>query len=147
MLSKWWWRFHTENQSFWCKIICSIHGVDGGLNDTSVIKSKSGPWYRIVKLKDDRSMIGVDLPSIFKKNIGNGCSTRFWLDTWLGGSPLKDTFPRLYRLDSNPSCLVCNRCPTFQPLSTNPCFCNNSSRPCLYTPRRFDLQVGMAQAY
>ncbi|GJZ18300.1 hypothetical protein Tco_0554423, partial [Tanacetum coccineum] len=30
MLSKWWWRFHTENHAFWCKIIRSIHGVDGG---------------------------------------------------------------------------------------------------------------------
>ncbi|GJV11628.1 RNA-directed DNA polymerase, eukaryota [Tanacetum coccineum] len=116
MLSKWWWRFHTENHAFWCKIIRSIHGVDGGLNDTSLIKSKSGPWYRIAKLKDDLSKIGIDLPSIFKKKIGDGCSNRFWLDTWLGGSPLKDTFPRLFRLDSNPACLVCNRCPTFHPL-------------------------------
>ncbi|GJY78730.1 hypothetical protein Tco_0484531 [Tanacetum coccineum] len=106
MLSKWWWRFHTENHAFWCKIIRSIHGVDGGLNDTSLIKSKSGPWYRIAKLKDDLSKIGIDLPSIFKKKIGDGCSNRFWLDTWLGGSPLKDTFPRLFRLDSNPACLA-----------------------------------------
>ncbi|GJT71752.1 reverse transcriptase domain, reverse transcriptase zinc-binding domain protein [Tanacetum coccineum] len=117
MLSKWWWRFYTENHAFWCKIIRSIHGVDGGLNDTSLIKSKSGPWYRIAKLKDDLSKIGIDLPLIFKKKIGDGCSTQFWLDTWLGGSPLKDTVPRLFRLDSNPSCLVCNRCPTFQPLT------------------------------
>nr|GEU80731.1 hypothetical protein [Tanacetum cinerariifolium] len=116
MLSKWWWRFHTENHAFWCKIIRSIHGVDGGLNDTSLIKSKSGPWYRIAKLKDDLSKIGIDLPSVSKKKIGDGCSTRFWLDTWLGGSPLKDTFPRLFRLESNPACLVCNRCPTFHPL-------------------------------
>ncbi|PWA38377.1 reverse transcriptase domain, Reverse transcriptase zinc-binding domain protein [Artemisia annua] len=64
MLSKWWWGFHTENQDFWCKIIRSIHGLDGGLNDTSLIKSGPG--------------------------------TRFWIDTWLGGSPLKVTFPRLY---------------------------------------------------
>ncbi|GKB17359.1 hypothetical protein Tco_0851282 [Tanacetum coccineum] len=106
MLSKWWWRFHTENHAFWCMIIRSIHGVDGGLNDTSLIKSKSGPWYRIAKLKDDLSKIGIDLPSIFKKKIGDGCSTRFWLDTWLGGSPLKDTFPILVRLDSNASCLA-----------------------------------------
>nr|GEY21053.1 hypothetical protein [Tanacetum cinerariifolium] len=70
---------------------------DGGLNDTSLIKSKSGPWYRIAKLKDNLSKIGIDLPSIFKKKIGDGCSTRFWLDTWLRGSPLKDPFPRLFR--------------------------------------------------
>ncbi|GJR03016.1 reverse transcriptase domain-containing protein [Tanacetum coccineum] len=133
MLSKWWWRFHTENHAFWCKIIRSIHGVDGGLNDTSLIKSKSGPWYRIAKLKDDLSKIGIDLPSIFKKKIGDGCSTRFWLDTWLGGSPLKDTFPRLFRLDSNPSCLVCNRCPTFQPLTHVSSAATSQSAP-TFTP-------------
>ncbi|GJW67195.1 RNA-directed DNA polymerase, eukaryota, reverse transcriptase zinc-binding domain protein [Tanacetum coccineum] len=77
-LSKWWWRFHTENHAFWCKIIRSIHGVDGGINDTSLIKSKSGPWYRIAKLKDDLSKIGIDLPSIFKKKIGDGCLTFNW---------------------------------------------------------------------
>ncbi|GKA86928.1 hypothetical protein Tco_0808639 [Tanacetum coccineum] len=102
MLSKWWWRFHTENHAFWCKIIRSIHGVDGGLNDTSLIKSKSGPWYRIAKLKDDLSKIGIDLPSIFKEKIGDGCSTRFWLDTWLGGSPLKDTFNDYFGWILNP---------------------------------------------
>ncbi|GJT38333.1 hypothetical protein Tco_0938198 [Tanacetum coccineum] len=69
MLSKWWWRFHTENHAFWCKIIRSIHGVDGGLNDTSLIKYKSGPWYRITKLKDELRKIGIDLPSIFKKRL------------------------------------------------------------------------------
>ncbi|GJT62074.1 hypothetical protein Tco_1005607, partial [Tanacetum coccineum] len=137
MLSKWWWRFHTENHAFWCKIIRSIHGVDGGLNDTSLIKSKSGPWYRIAKLKDDLSKIGIDLPSIFKKKIGDGCSNRFWLDTWLGGSPLKDTFPRLFRLDSNPACLVCNRCPTFQPLT------HVSSAATSYSAPTFTPPIGL----
>ncbi|GJX14459.1 hypothetical protein Tco_0206217 [Tanacetum coccineum] len=137
MLSKWWWRFHTENHAFWCKIIRSIHGVDGGLNDTSLIKSKSGPWYRIAKLKDDLSKIGIDLPSIFKKKIGDSCSTRFWLDTWIRGSPLKDTFPRLFWLDSNPACLVCNRCPTFQPLT------HVSSAATSYSAPTFTPPIGL----
>ncbi|GJR77131.1 putative RNA-directed DNA polymerase, partial [Tanacetum coccineum] len=59
MLCKWWWR------------------------------SKSGPWFRIAKLKEDLCKVGIDLPIIFKKKIGNGCDTRFWHDNWLGGSPLK----------------------------------------------------------
>ncbi|PWA49837.1 hypothetical protein CTI12_AA434360 [Artemisia annua] len=50
--------------------------------------------------------------------IGNGCDTRFWSDNWLGGSPLKVDFPRLFRLDSNPHCLVCDRSPTFHPLAS-----------------------------
>ncbi|GKE42028.1 hypothetical protein Tco_1469312, partial [Tanacetum coccineum] len=147
MLSKWWWRFHTENHAFWCKIIRSIHGVDGGLNDTSLIKYKSGPWYRITKLKDELSNIGIDLPSIFKKKIGDGCSTHFWLDTWLGGSPLKDTFPRLFRLESNPACLVCNRCPTFHPLPHVSSAATSHSAPTPTPPRWSDLQLGLEQAH
>ncbi|GKC05736.1 hypothetical protein Tco_0997346 [Tanacetum coccineum] len=50
--------------------------------------------------------------------IGNGCDTWFWLDNWLGGSPLKVDFPCLFRLDSNTQCLVCNRSPTFHTLAS-----------------------------
>nr|GEV09260.1 hypothetical protein [Tanacetum cinerariifolium] len=58
---------------------------------------KSGPWFQIMRLKDDLSSYGVTLPSIFKRKVENGSSTRFWVDQWLGGPPLCSTFPRLYR--------------------------------------------------
>ncbi|GJZ45079.1 RNA-directed DNA polymerase, eukaryota, reverse transcriptase zinc-binding domain protein [Tanacetum coccineum] len=45
------------------------------------------------------------------KKIGNGCNTLFWLDTWIGNEPLKDSFPRLFKLKSNPLALVCDRAP------------------------------------
>ncbi|GJT87945.1 hypothetical protein Tco_1069662, partial [Tanacetum coccineum] len=91
--------------------------------------------------------IGIDLPSIFKKKIGDGCSTHFWLDTWLGGSPLKDTFPRLFRLESNPACLVCNRCPTFHPLPHVSSAATSHSAPTPTPPRWSDLQLGLEQAH
>ncbi|GJZ36806.1 hypothetical protein Tco_0582997 [Tanacetum coccineum] len=50
--------------------------LNGELNDTSLIKFKLGPCYRIAKLKDDLSKIGIDLPSIFKEKVGDGCSTQ-----------------------------------------------------------------------
>ncbi|KAK2400342.1 hypothetical protein QL285_050052 [Trifolium repens] len=31
-----------------------------------------------------------------RKKIGNGLSTRFWRDIWVGNRPLKDVFPRLF---------------------------------------------------
>ena len=108
----------NENSALWHKVIRSIHGIDGGLNDFSSIKSKTGPWFRIAKLKEDLCKVGIDLPMVFKKKIGNGCDTRFWSDNWLGGPPLKVDFPRLFRLDSNPHCLVCDRSPTFHPLAS-----------------------------
>ncbi|GJS41117.1 RNA-directed DNA polymerase, eukaryota, reverse transcriptase zinc-binding domain protein [Tanacetum coccineum] len=54
----------------------------------------------------------INLPSIFKIKLGNGQSTSFWHDPWIGGSPLEDLFPRLYRLDTNPNCNVFDRKPT-----------------------------------
>ncbi|GKE06993.1 putative RNA-directed DNA polymerase, eukaryota, reverse transcriptase zinc-binding domain protein [Tanacetum coccineum] len=41
--------------------------------------------------------------------VGNGESTRFWIDKWVGNSPLCSSFPRLLCLDSNPLCRVCER--------------------------------------
>ncbi|GJW08774.1 RNA-directed DNA polymerase, eukaryota, reverse transcriptase zinc-binding domain protein [Tanacetum coccineum] len=67
-------------------------------------RSKAGPWFRITKLKNDLSELGIDLPLMFKKKLGNGEDTRFWLDIWVGNSILKDTYPRLFRLESIQDC-------------------------------------------
>ncbi|GKB45506.1 hypothetical protein Tco_0896259 [Tanacetum coccineum] len=53
LLAKWWRRFLIEDNALWCKVIRSIHGPQGGLHDASLIRSKSGPWYQIAKLKED----------------------------------------------------------------------------------------------
>ena len=103
--------------SIWCKVIRSIHDPHGGLLNASSIRCKSGPWYHIAKLKDDLQDYGIDLPSLFKKKIGNGESTSFWLDKWLGGPPLFDIFSRLFRLEVIKDCRVCDRCPSIIPLN------------------------------
>ncbi|GJX97779.1 RNA-directed DNA polymerase, eukaryota, reverse transcriptase zinc-binding domain protein [Tanacetum coccineum] len=85
LLAKWWWRFRTEEHALWCKVIRSIHGVSGGLIEDSNTSTSSGLWSRIMKLKTDLNLIGIDLPMLFKKKVGNGQNTRFWHDNWLGG--------------------------------------------------------------
>ncbi|GKB73644.1 nucleotide-binding alpha-beta plait domain-containing protein [Tanacetum coccineum] len=64
-----------------------------------------------MKLKDVFLNLGINLPSLFQNKIGNGQNTRFRQDNWLGGPPLCISFPRLYRLDSNPDCYVWERAP------------------------------------
>ncbi|GJX99476.1 putative RNA-directed DNA polymerase, eukaryota, reverse transcriptase zinc-binding domain protein, partial [Tanacetum coccineum] len=118
MLCKWWWRFHTEDHALWRQVIQSIHGIDGGLNDISSVKSKTGPWFRIAKLKDDLLKVNVSLPSTFKKKVGDGSRTKFWHDEWLGGLNLKETFPKLFRLETHQSCLLRDRTPSYRPLSS-----------------------------
>ncbi|GJY12743.1 hypothetical protein Tco_0382052, partial [Tanacetum coccineum] len=95
-----------------CKVIRSIHWPSGGLFDNTTVKYKSGPWYYIKKLKEDLQRNGINLPLMFKRKVGNGQGTSFWNDIWLGGPTLSSSFPRLYRLDANPSCLVSERIPT-----------------------------------
>ena len=43
------------------------------------------------------------------KHVGNGLSTRFWLESWIGTSPLKDQFPRIFVLDPFPGALIVDR--------------------------------------
>nr|GEV27041.1 cytochrome P450 [Tanacetum cinerariifolium] len=98
--------------SIWSKSIRSLHGPPGGLHDSSSIRSKSGPWCQIARLKEYLIPNGINLSDLFSKNIGNDESTKFWLDKWLGGSPLSESYPRLFRLDLNQHFLVCDRAPT-----------------------------------
>ncbi|GJZ80125.1 putative RNA-directed DNA polymerase, eukaryota, reverse transcriptase zinc-binding domain protein [Tanacetum coccineum] len=66
LLSKWWWMLYNESDSLWGRVIRSIHGPQGGLLDTSIIKSNSGPWHNIALLRDDLTIGGhSDLPSSF----------------------------------------------------------------------------------
>nr|GEV32733.1 RNA-directed DNA polymerase, eukaryota, reverse transcriptase zinc-binding domain protein [Tanacetum cinerariifolium] len=51
-------------------------------------------------------------PLLDQSQIGNGESTKFWLDKWLGGSSLSESYPRLFRIDLNQHCLVRDRAPT-----------------------------------
>ncbi|GKF62849.1 hypothetical protein Tco_0182903 [Tanacetum coccineum] len=101
-----------EDNSIWSKSIRSLHGPLGGLYDSSSIRSKSNPWYQIARLKEDLIPNGINLSELFSKKIRNGESTKFWLDKWLGGSPLSESYPRLFRLDLNQHCLVRDRAPT-----------------------------------
>ena len=38
--------------------------------------------------------------------VGKGDRIRFWEDSWVGNSPLKESFPRLYRLSNNHNMLI-----------------------------------------
>ncbi|GKC53888.1 hypothetical protein Tco_1076633 [Tanacetum coccineum] len=118
MLCKWWWRFHTKDHALWRQVIQSIYCMDGGLNDISSVKSKAGPWFRIAKLKDDLLKFNVSLPSTFKKKVSDSSRTKFWHDEWLGGLNLKETLPKLFRLETHQSCLVKDRTPSYRPLSS-----------------------------
>ncbi|XP_071714281.1 uncharacterized protein [Rutidosis leptorrhynchoides] len=53
--------------------------------------------------------LGINFTKAFKKEIGNGKDTRFWLDSWLIDTPLCERFSRLFRLDPVPNTSVQDR--------------------------------------
>ncbi|GJT01134.1 RNA-directed DNA polymerase, eukaryota, reverse transcriptase zinc-binding domain protein [Tanacetum coccineum] len=100
LLFKWVWRFIVNGSSLWSRFIRAIHGIQGGL-DNPLPFSKRTPWTDIVSEVRKLSNKGIDLLSHIKKNVANGETTSFWEETWLGDSPLKHAYPRLYSLELN----------------------------------------------
>ncbi|GJZ85907.1 RNA-directed DNA polymerase, eukaryota [Tanacetum coccineum] len=90
LLTKWWWRFRNEGTSLWCNVIHSIHGPTGGVSNSNSHKKASGTWSRIINLKHELTKVGINLPKVFKKKIGDGRSTSFWHDHWLGDTNLQE---------------------------------------------------------
>ncbi|GJX21375.1 pentatricopeptide repeat-containing protein [Tanacetum coccineum] len=48
--------------------------------------------------------------TVFVKHVGDGSSTRFWHDVWLGNSALMDAFPWIFLLETNSLCSISERC-------------------------------------
>ncbi|KAJ9700573.1 hypothetical protein PVL29_006060 [Vitis rotundifolia] len=92
LLGKWLWRFSLERESFWRKVIVGKFGEEEGGWTTREVRESYGMclWKNIRKGWEEfflRTSI----------RIGNGSRTRFWWDTWVGDSKLKDLYPLLFR--------------------------------------------------
>ncbi|GJT79241.1 reverse transcriptase domain-containing protein [Tanacetum coccineum] len=74
--------------------------LDGSMIDTHSAQ-KASIWSSILKEVQLLKTNGFDFLSYCSKRIGDGISTRFWLDIWKGDKPLWDAFPRLFALESN----------------------------------------------
>ncbi|XP_071719503.1 uncharacterized protein [Rutidosis leptorrhynchoides] len=101
LLGKWWWRFKTETNTLWVKVIRSIYGDCGGLmldNDNNHYSSL-GAWHNIVLAGKAIEESQVPFINSFTKKIGNGGLTSFWHDHWIDEDKLCIVFPGLYRLD------------------------------------------------
>ncbi|XP_071687015.1 uncharacterized mitochondrial protein AtMg00310-like [Rutidosis leptorrhynchoides] len=102
LLGKWRWRFHTEPQSLWAKVIMSLYGPNGGFDVESSHRlfSSYTTWKEIVFVGKYLDNMGIPFSSSFVKIVGNGSSVSFWEDKWIGDGKLKDTFNRLYQLEA-----------------------------------------------
>nr|GFA30597.1 RNA-directed DNA polymerase, eukaryota, reverse transcriptase zinc-binding domain protein [Tanacetum cinerariifolium] len=79
LLQKWSWRFTTNPNLLWVKLIKAIHGFEADFDD------------------------------VLKCHPGNDNKIRFWKDHWIGDEPLCSKYYRLYSLDVNENCLLSER--------------------------------------
>jgi hypothetical protein len=93
LLGKWLWRYATEREALWYKVIKEKYEEqDGGWCSKEVSGTFGvGLWKHIRR--------GWDM---FAQNVrfevGLGSKILFWHDTWCGNQPLKHAYPSLYRI-------------------------------------------------
>ncbi|KAL8265324.1 hypothetical protein R6Q59_023454 [Mikania micrantha] len=109
LLAKWWWRYKTEPEKLWRRVIDAIHvsiRVPEFMPCKNII---SGTWKNITKVDSRLSDCNIPLRRLIKGVVGDGCSISFWLDTWVGEHPLAEAYPILFDMEAVKSCSVADR--------------------------------------
>nr|GEX17677.1 RNA-directed DNA polymerase, eukaryota, reverse transcriptase zinc-binding domain protein [Tanacetum cinerariifolium] len=105
LLLKWFWRFLSKDGSLWYQSIQAIHGDSVDSHDLKY----SSCWNSIMREVNNLSSKGFDFKSHCKIRVGNGLSTRFWLDYWATDQPLCIRFPRIFALENNKVVSIASR--------------------------------------
>ncbi|KAF5818829.1 putative reverse transcriptase zinc-binding domain-containing protein [Helianthus annuus] len=109
LLSKWCWRFKTEEICLWRRVINAIHCGARNWDFLPARKNLGGPWCKVVKWIARTTVDDVPLRSFFRGIPGKGDRIAFWLDPWISSDPLKNVFPRLFQLEVNRRVKICDR--------------------------------------
>jgi len=90
LLSKWLFKLLNE-EGVWQELLHNKYLHSKTLAQVEAQPTDSPFWKGLMRVKEDFFIRGS-----FK--IGNGETTRFWEDTWLGDSPLMNQYPLLYNI-------------------------------------------------
>ncbi|XP_022001887.1 uncharacterized protein LOC110899287 [Helianthus annuus] len=93
----------------WRKVINAIHGSKRRWESGPCNSKVSGVWSKIVGCGNRLKVNGSSFSSLITGKVGNGLTIKFWLDVWLNSTPLKVSFPALFRLERNKWCAVADR--------------------------------------
>ncbi|KAJ0764362.1 putative RNA-directed DNA polymerase [Helianthus annuus] len=109
MLSKWWWRFTTDKDGLWRRVVWAIHHNNRSWAAIPAKISIAGPWKQIVGIQDPLNRIGVNLQRSIRCKVGSGSAVAFWMDYWVGHQPLYLAYPLLFALEVAKTCLISDR--------------------------------------
>ncbi|GAU36546.1 hypothetical protein TSUD_277520 [Trifolium subterraneum] len=98
--------FKAISGGLWFRVLAARYGMEGG--QLSEGGSRGSSWWReIVKIREGVGGLGGGwFRESVVKRVGDGASTFFWTDPWLGGFPLCERFERLFDLAVNKSCSI-----------------------------------------
>ncbi|GJR92479.1 RNA-directed DNA polymerase, eukaryota, reverse transcriptase zinc-binding domain protein [Tanacetum coccineum] len=100
--------FLSQKDSLWTKVIVAIHGVGGKIHSEWTSTGKSC-WLSILSEVRSLQRKGMYVFDYLTHKMGNGESTKFWLDHWHTRGIFKDIFPRLYALESSKDVTVSSK--------------------------------------
>ncbi|GJT24573.1 RNA-directed DNA polymerase, eukaryota, reverse transcriptase zinc-binding domain protein [Tanacetum coccineum] len=89
-------------------VIVAIHGVGGKIHSEWTSTGKSC-WLSILSEVRSLQRKGMYIFDYLTHKMGNGESTKFWLDHWHTRGIFKDIFPRLYALESSKDVTVSSK--------------------------------------
>nr|GEX18061.1 RNA-directed DNA polymerase, eukaryota, reverse transcriptase zinc-binding domain protein [Tanacetum cinerariifolium] len=98
LLLKWVWRFVSQKNTLWARVIQALHGVDGKIG-TMLKCGHRSCWTSIIQEMNNMDQKGINFMSFICIKLGNG-ENRFWEDKWCAEAILKIKYPRLFALES-----------------------------------------------
>ncbi|XP_071679612.1 uncharacterized mitochondrial protein AtMg00310-like [Lolium perenne] len=102
LMTKWIWKLYAGEQGLWADILRNKY-----LRSKDLLVDSHRPgsqfWNSIQKVKSAFSQGA-------KHQVRNGESTRFWVDWWQGQGPLKDHYPTLFDIATDPHVTVSGCC-------------------------------------
>jgi len=101
LLSKWWWRFFNDSNAPWVGLVIQNYYRRRRVQNLHIpVTGHVFPFWRGVL---ETSTAYISSTHIV---VGNGHSTRFWLDHWMRNDALASLFPNLFALARDPSTMV-----------------------------------------
>lgn len=93
LLAKWFWRMRSEAESLWAKILkskCGSVNEHLGARDVNLSTTGTSEWWQdLWSIQTESGSRHNWFGERMLKVVGNGASTSFWKDTWLGDLSLK----------------------------------------------------------
>nr|GEZ45575.1 RNA-directed DNA polymerase, eukaryota, reverse transcriptase zinc-binding domain protein [Tanacetum cinerariifolium] len=99
LMFKWVWRFFSQKNSLWVRVVKALHGEDGKIGK-KVQPRYPSIWFNIINEIKSLKLHGSDLDSFITPKLGNGANTSFWDVAWCGDIAFKNLVSRLYALES-----------------------------------------------